>query len=107
MAGGLRDRQLASLTKMLTLSGTDSIFGGEDSSDQWKVLIYDSECGDIIAPLMNISALRQKGVTLHMLVSQFLPRVLVQPISCPLLPRPACHAFALFLAVAYGPGACS
>lgn len=65
MAAILRDRQLQFVSKMLTLSNSDI---GEDFSDQWKVLIYDAECGDIIAPLMNISALRQKGVTLHMLV---------------------------------------
>lgn len=105
MAGGLRDRQLASLTKMLTLTGVDSILGGEDSSDQWKVLIYDSECGDIIAPLMNISALRQKGVTLHMLVSHS-PLSWLKPITH-FLPCPAYHMFALFFAVAYGPGASS
>ena len=40
----------------------------EDFADAWKVLIYDSDCRDIISPLMNIGALRQKGVTLHMLV---------------------------------------
>jgi len=66
MAAALRDRQFSVLTRMLTLA-TES--GSEEVCEQWKVLIYDSECGDIIAPLMNISALRQKGVTLHMLVS--------------------------------------
>ena len=32
------------------------------------MLIYDQDCRDIISPLMNIGALRQKGVTLHMLL---------------------------------------
>lgn len=36
--------------------------------DYWKVLIYDEDCRDIISPLMNVGALRQKGVTLHLLV---------------------------------------
>lgn len=67
MSAILRDRQLAAVSKMLTLSSAGDL-SSEDFSDQWKVLIYDSECGDIIAPLMNINALRQKGVTLHMLV---------------------------------------
>jgi hypothetical protein len=40
----------------------------EDFADTWKVLIYDQDCRDIISPLMNIGALRQLGVTLHMLV---------------------------------------
>lgn len=30
--------------------------------------MYDQDCRDIISPLMNIGALRQKGVTLHMLL---------------------------------------
>ena len=67
MSFSLRDRQLAAVAKMLVLAPTD-LSSGEEFSDQWKVLIYDAECGDIIAPLMNISALRQRGVTLHMLV---------------------------------------
>jgi hypothetical protein len=37
-------------------------------TDQWKVLIYDQSCRDIISPLMNVGALRNKGVTLHLLV---------------------------------------
>lgn len=61
----LRDRQLAAVNKLLTLSASDH---AEDFADQWKVLVYDAECGDIIAPLLNISALRQKGVTLHLLL---------------------------------------
>lgn len=40
----------------------------ENFNDQWKVLIYDQDCRDIISPLMNVGSLRQKGVTLHMLV---------------------------------------
>ena len=39
-----------------------------DFSDQWKVLIYDMEGRDIISPLLNVGALRQKGVTLHLLL---------------------------------------
>lgn len=46
-----------------------SAISSVDFNDQWKVLIYDQDCRDIISPLMNIGALRQKGVTLHMLVS--------------------------------------
>jgi hypothetical protein len=42
----------------------------EEFTDTWKVLIYDQACRDIISPLMNIGALRQKGVTLHMLVGK-------------------------------------
>lgn len=41
----------------------------EEYADQWKVLIYDQDCRDIISPLMNVGGLRSKGVTLHLLVS--------------------------------------
>jgi hypothetical protein len=41
----------------------------EEFVDYWKVLVYDEDCRDIISPLMNVGALRQKGVTLHLLVS--------------------------------------
>ena len=91
----LRDRQIQAISKMLTLSssyaqhGVQQLYhlielismllttfhihalGGaslENFNDQWKVLIYDQDCRDIISPLMNVGSLRQKGVTLHMLV---------------------------------------
>jgi hypothetical protein len=65
----LRDRQIAAVGKILTLSSGNSE-SNEDFTDTWKVLVYDQDCRDIISPLMNIGALRQKGVTLHMLVSR-------------------------------------
>jgi hypothetical protein len=82
----LREREIAAISKMLTISNTcidllqflifiihqnnfqKTASLGIDYNEQWKVLIYDQECRDIISPLMNIGALRQKGVTLHMLV---------------------------------------
>jgi hypothetical protein len=47
------------------------MFAGLDADfvDQWKVLVYDASCRDIISPLMNVGALRQKGVTLHLLIA--------------------------------------
>jgi sec1 family domain-containing protein 1 len=66
----MRDRQLSALDKMLQISSgiSSSSFdaGNDDFSDQWKVLVYDKDCKDIISPLMNLGALRQKGVTLHL-----------------------------------------
>lgn len=38
-------------------------------SDQWKVLVYDKPCRNIISTLMHVTQLRKQGVTLHMLVS--------------------------------------
>jgi hypothetical protein len=43
-----------------------------DFSEQWKVLIYDNDGRDIISPLLNVGALRQKGVTLHLMVRKYI-----------------------------------
>eukprot|EP01041_Mallomonas_annulata_P003196 gene3196-6307_t len=62
----LREKQVVAVSKMLSTSNSD---GTDDVSDQWKVLIYDQDCRDIISPVMNVGALRQKGVTLHMMIN--------------------------------------
>lgn len=36
--------------------------------NQWKVLVYDRFCRDIISPILKLHELRKKGVTLHMLI---------------------------------------
>eukprot|EP00753_Platysulcus_tardus_P007840 PLAT15505.2.p1 GENE.PLAT15505.2~~PLAT15505.2.p1 ORF type:complete len:929 (-),score=487.23 PLAT15505.2:123-2909(-) len=38
-------------------------------SDQWKVIVYDSFCRDVIQPLLSVTQMRKQGVTLHMLLS--------------------------------------
>mmetsp|Transcript_8618 Transcript_8618/g.12859 ORF Transcript_8618/g.12859 Transcript_8618/m.12859 type:complete len:651 (-) Transcript_8618:37-1989(-) len=63
----LRDRQLHALSNVLSLNGT-GIESSEDFTDQWKVLVYDQDCRDIISPLMNVGALRSRGVTLHLML---------------------------------------
>lgn len=35
----------------------------------WKILVYDAHCRSIISPIMNVSDLRSRGVTLHLLLS--------------------------------------
>ena len=42
-----------------SLSTTDNL---------WKVLILDTFCRDILAPLFKVGDLRQEGVTLHMML---------------------------------------
>jgi len=37
--------------------------------NQWKILVYDATCRSIISPLMSVSDLRSRGVTLHLLIS--------------------------------------
>eukprot|EP00164_Ancoracysta_twista_P004623 GFYU01006245.1.p1 GENE.GFYU01006245.1~~GFYU01006245.1.p1 ORF type:complete len:617 (-),score=171.70 GFYU01006245.1:90-1940(-) len=60
----IREKQIASLSRMLNFnSDAETAF-----QDSWKVLIYDTFCRDIIAPLMNIGELRKRGVTLHLLL---------------------------------------
>jgi hypothetical protein len=85
----IRDREIQAIGKMLALSHGGMIqlfesvksilfyvsaFSGQstnllDFGEQWKVLVYDHDGRDIISPLLNVGALRQKGVTLHMMVS--------------------------------------
>jgi Proteins involved in synaptic transmission and general secretion, Sec1 family len=38
------------------------------SYNQWKILIYDVPCRSIISPLLSVSQLRARGVTLHLLI---------------------------------------
>lgn len=46
----------------------DAAINAFEFNDQWKVLIYDKDCRDIISPLMSVMALQKKGVTLHLMV---------------------------------------
>lgn len=57
-------------------------YPNEEFTDTWKVLVYDQACRDIISPLMNVGALRQKGVTLHMLVSTMLSILFENSMEC-------------------------
>jgi hypothetical protein len=45
--------------------GAHSKSGGKEAS-AWKVLVYDEFCRDVISPLLNVGALRELGVTLHL-----------------------------------------
>ncbi|RHY30492.1 hypothetical protein DYB32_004277 [Aphanomyces invadans] len=47
----------------------DRSYGLRDRwGEQWKVLVYDNFCRDIISPILKLHELRKKGVTLHMLL---------------------------------------
>ncbi len=39
------------------------------SHNSWKILIYDKPCRSIISPLLSVSQLRSRGVTLHLLIN--------------------------------------
>jgi hypothetical protein len=64
----IRDKEAQLLGKMLNLATSSTSTAMVDFNDQWKVLIYDNDGRDIISPLLSVPALRQKGVTLHLLV---------------------------------------
>lgn len=62
----IRDRELRIIDRMLSLNADQ--YNSVNFNDQWKVLVYDTEGRDVISPLLNVGALRAKGVTLHMLL---------------------------------------
>jgi hypothetical protein len=71
----LKSLQVEVVQRMLTLndvtnnSSTDQQFPSSASMmNQWKVLIYDKPCRTIISPILSVSQLRSRGVTLHMLI---------------------------------------
>ncbi|KAK7084719.1 Sec1 domain containing protein 1 [Halocaridina rubra] len=67
MAVSLREKQIASLRRMVNLNtsvGTTNI----GSETTFSVLIYDKHGQDIISPLLSVKDLREMGVTLHMML---------------------------------------
>lgn len=39
--------------------------GEAEWSDDWKVLVYDSFCRDLIGPLLSVADLRKQGLSLR------------------------------------------
>lgn len=80
----LRDRQIASLKKILNLNEpAESTEGGDNSQTNgflatatpildaegdpiWKVLVFDDLGRDVISSVLRVSDLRALGVTVHM-----------------------------------------
>ncbi len=73
----IRDKEAQLLGKMLNLASSSASSALVDFNDQWKVLIYDQDGRDIISPLLSVPALRQKGVTLHLLVRSMISLVFI------------------------------
>lgn len=67
-ASSLRGRQLASIRQMLRLSSSSSSLPSS-SVQSWKLLLYDRLGQDILSPVMNVKALRDEGVTLHLIIN--------------------------------------
>lgn len=68
MSFDLQEAQRASIVKMLELKTAldTSQTSGSHAVPQWKVLVYDKACQDVIAPIMKVGQLRNHGVTLHL-----------------------------------------
>ena len=76
-ANTLKSAQLKAVHRMLGFNEDTSEFDNDSdytlppagsSTNQWKILIYDVPCRSIISPLMSVSQLRRRGVTLHLLL---------------------------------------
>jgi len=59
--------QANAVKKLLNLNA-DTTAGSGGWGEQWKLLIYDRFCRDVISPLINVAELRKQGITLHMLL---------------------------------------
>lgn len=77
MSLSLKSAQLKAVHRMLAFNedygnhDTDTEFTlppAGSSHNQWKILIYDAPCRSIISPLLSVSQLRRRGVTLHLLL---------------------------------------
>lgn len=80
----LRDRQIASIEKILSLNHNEGEDGAaveptsdgvsipttallnEDGEPIWKVLVFDNLGRDIISSVLRVNDLRSRGVTIHL-----------------------------------------
>ncbi|EGC38806.1 hypothetical protein DICPUDRAFT_148496 [Dictyostelium purpureum] len=70
----IRSKQVESINKMLSLKSDSSGSTSSNNSgnkttgwqDVWKVLIFDTFCSNIIAPVLTKGALRNQGITLYL-----------------------------------------
>jgi sec1 family domain-containing protein 1 len=72
----LKSAQLKAVYRMLAFNEEAGAYENDfslppagSSHNQWKILIYDAECRSIISPLLSVSQLRRRGVTLHLLLN--------------------------------------
>ncbi|CAN0007509.1 unnamed protein product [Laminaria digitata] len=71
LPSSLKDKQRQAVLKLLDFNSSDhGSRAGQvgEWSDQWKVLVYDKPCRNIISTLLHVTQLRKQGVTLHMLL---------------------------------------
>lgn len=71
----LKSAQLVAVNRMLAFNeevdyeSDYTLPPAGSSHNQWKILIYDAACRSIISPLLSVSQLRRRGVTLHLLLN--------------------------------------
>ena len=72
----MKTAQLRAVYRMLAFNEDANTYDDEfslppagSSHNQWKILIYDAACRSIISPLLSVSQLRRRGVTLHLLLN--------------------------------------
>ena len=74
----LKAAQLKAVNRMLAFNEESASYRDDNdltlppagsSHNQWKILIYDVTCRSIISPLMSVSQLRRRGVTLHLMLN--------------------------------------
>jgi sec1 family domain-containing protein 1 len=77
-SSSLKASQLAAINRMLAFNEESAAYEGENdyalppagtSHNQWKILVYDATCRSIISPLLSVSQLRRRGVTLHLMLN--------------------------------------
>ena len=78
MDTSLKSAQLKAIYRMLAFNEdtgtTDSMTEyalppAGSSHNQWKILIYDTDCRSVISPILSVQQLRRRGVTLHLLLN--------------------------------------
>ena len=78
MDTSLKSAQLKAIYRMLAFNedtgASDSMSEyalppAGSSHNQWKILIYDTDCRSVISPILSVQQLRRRGVTLHLLLN--------------------------------------
>eukprot|EP00747_Dinoflagellata_sp_TGD_P182700 gnl/TRDRNA2_/TRDRNA2_37044_c0_seq1.p1 gnl/TRDRNA2_/TRDRNA2_37044_c0~~gnl/TRDRNA2_/TRDRNA2_37044_c0_seq1.p1 ORF type:complete len:645 (-),score=118.27 gnl/TRDRNA2_/TRDRNA2_37044_c0_seq1:32-1966(-) len=64
---GVTELQRNVLLRMLSLSAAGQ---EQEETSNWKVLVYDKFCQEVVAPLLKVGSLRNRGVTLHLSLLQ-------------------------------------
>jgi hypothetical protein len=64
----IRARQTEAINRMLDLNRAAGGDGASAWAEPWKVLVYDKACQDVISPLLRVGDLRNRGITLHLLI---------------------------------------